>query len=171
MLVLFETPAGFALFKLKKSGLVEGEADPKKVLKEFSTPEAANSVLKLKGFQKFSSMPEALAAITAVTEGKISDSLSSFLQSTIKDKDISDKLAVCDSKLGKTIKAQLQINCVHSPAIAELMRGIRSQLSALIKGTATATVARTYTHTDKGGVEAEGEEGEEEAEADRQTDR
>merc|ERR1712070_1339997 len=26
-----------------------------------------------------------------------------------------------------------QINCVHSPAIAELMRGIRSQLSALIK--------------------------------------
>ena len=50
MLVLFETPAGFAIFKL---------LDEKKLLKsdnlfeDFATPEGAKKVVKLKMFEKF----------------------------------------------------------------------------------------------------------------------
>lgn len=132
MLVLFETPAGFALFKVKKKGLLEAEG--KDVQTHFATPELANDAIKLKAFQKFTSMPDALAAATALTEGKLSNGLSEFLQSSIIQKKVKDELAVYDSKLGKIIKQELSIPCVHSPAVAELMRGIRAQLSALIKG-------------------------------------
>ncbi|EGD77815.1 nucleolar protein 5 [Salpingoeca rosetta] len=131
MLVLFETPAGYALFKVKKSGLME--ADGKDVASQFATAESANDAVKLKAFRKFTSMPDALAAATALTEGKLSDGLTEFLQNSIVQKKLKDELAVYDSKLGKVIKKELNIPCIHSPAVSELMRGIRTQLNALIK--------------------------------------
>ena len=43
-----------------------------------------------------------------------------------------DTLAVCDAKLGNTIKDKLNIACVHDDSIMELMRGLRSQIEELV---------------------------------------
>ena len=97
MLVLFETPAGFAVFKLldeKKLQSVEN------LYEDFSTAEAARKVIKLKSFEKFEDTTKALASAASLIEGKMSKDLKHFLKK-IFAKDAHEKLAVADAKLGK----------------------------------------------------------------------
>lgn len=130
MLVLFETSAGYAIFKLldeKKLHKIDN------LYKDFETPGAASKVVKLKHFEKFNDTTEALAAATAAVEGKMSKSLKKVLKKIVA-KDIHQELAVADAKLGGVIKEKLSLNCVSSSAVQELMRGIRLQLESLITG-------------------------------------
>uniref|UniRef100_A0A8K9XEC8 Nucleolar protein 58 n=1 Tax=Oncorhynchus mykiss TaxID=8022 RepID=A0A8K9XEC8_ONCMY len=130
MLVLFETAAGYAIFKvLDESKLQEVDS----LWKEFETPEKANKVVKLKHFEKFQDTTEALAAATAMTEGKMGKSLKKVLKKVVA-KEAHEQLAISDAKLGGVIKEKLNLSCVHSPAVAELMRGIRTQMESLITG-------------------------------------
>ncbi|XP_069004547.1 nucleolar protein 58 [Embiotoca jacksoni] len=130
MLVLFETAAGYAIFKvLDESKLQQVDS----LYKEFETPEKANKVVKLKHFEKFQDTTEALAAATALTEGKIGKSLKKALKKVVA-KEAHEQLAISDAKLGGVIKEKLDLQCVHSPAVAELMRCIRSQMESLITG-------------------------------------
>jgi len=64
----------------------------------------------------------------------MSKSLKSFIKKSIVDKQLHDKLAVSESKLGSTISEKFSIKCVSDKTVAELMRGIRSQLNNLIAG-------------------------------------
>jgi nucleolar protein 58 len=138
MLVLFETPAGYALFKvLDKAKLAKAED----VYKHFDTVDHAAQVVKLKAFSKFEDTTSALAAATAICDGKLDKSLKSFLKEAIlKGKDDADKvtLAVADPKLGGLIKEKLDIKCVYDNTILELMRGIRGQLESLVSGLSSA---------------------------------
>ncbi|XP_076579138.1 nucleolar protein 58 [Chaetodon auriga] len=130
MLVLFETAAGYAIFKvLDESKLQKVDS----LYKEFESPEKANKVVKLKHFEKFQDTTEALAAATAIVEGKIGKSLKKVLKKVVA-KEAHEQLAISDAKLGGVIKEKLDLNCVHSPAVAELMRCIRSQMEGLITG-------------------------------------
>ena len=128
MLVLFETPAGYAIFKL---------LDEKKLQKcdnlyqDFSSAEAAKKVIKLKSFEKFEDTTKALASAASLIEGKMSKDLKHFLKKVFA-KDAHEKLAVADAKLGQSIKSKLDIECVADSSISELMRCIRSQLSNLM---------------------------------------
>ncbi|XP_043689848.1 probable nucleolar protein 5-2 [Telopea speciosissima] len=127
MLVLFETPAGFALFKVLDEGKISKVDD---LWKEFSTSESARQIVKLKAFSKFENTAEALSAATLLIDGKPTKSLRKFLRAHCDG----ESLAVADSKLGNVIKEKLQIDCVHNNAVMELMRGLRSQLTELISG-------------------------------------
>lgn len=130
MLVLFETPAGYAVFKLldeKKLQQIDN------LYKDFETPDAASKVVKLKHFEKFNDTTQALAAATATVEGKMSKSLKKVLKKIVA-KDIHQELAVADAKLGGVIKEKFSLSCVTSSAVQELMRGIRLQLDSLISG-------------------------------------
>ncbi|XP_018585214.1 nucleolar protein 58 isoform X2 [Scleropages formosus] len=130
MLVLFETAAGYAIFKVldeKKLQQVDS------LWKEFETPEKANKIVKLKHFEKFQDTTEALAAATALVEGKLSKNLKKVLKKIVA-KEAHEQLAIHDAKLGGVIKEKLNLTCVHSPAVAELMRGIRNQMEGLITG-------------------------------------
>ena len=49
MLVLFETPAGFAVFKLLDEKKLKKSEN---LYEDFSTPESAKKVIKLKSFEK-----------------------------------------------------------------------------------------------------------------------
>lgn len=130
MLVLFETAAGYAIFKvLDESKLQQVDS----LYKEFETPEKAHKVVKLKHFEKFQDTTEALAAATALVEGKIGKSLKKVLKKVVA-KEAHEQLAISDAKLGGVIKDKLDLSCVHSPAVAELMRCIRSQMENLITG-------------------------------------
>ncbi|XP_072539648.1 nucleolar protein 58 [Salminus brasiliensis] len=130
MLVLFETAAGYAIFKVLDEQKLQ-QVDS--LWKEFETPEKANKIVKLKHFEKFQDTTEALAAATALVEGKIGKSLKKVLKKVVA-KDAHEQLAITDAKLGGVIKEKLNLSCVHSPAVAELMRGIRNQMEGLITG-------------------------------------
>ncbi|KAA8545007.1 hypothetical protein F0562_019776 [Nyssa sinensis] len=134
MLVLFETPAGFALFKVLNEGKLSKVED---LWKEFSTAESARQVVKLKAFSKFENTSEALSAATLLIDSKPSKGLRKFLRAHCDG----ETLAVADSKLGNAIKEKLQIECVHNNAVMELMRGVRSQLTELISGLAVQDLA------------------------------
>lgn len=128
--MLFETAAGFAIFKVLDEQKLQ-QVDS--LWKEFETPEKANKVVKLKHFEKFQDTTEALAAATAMVEGKLGKSLKKVLKKVVA-KEAHEQLAITDAKLGGVIKEKLNLSCVHSPAVAELMRGIRNQMEGLITG-------------------------------------
>ncbi|KAK4838434.1 hypothetical protein QYF36_013688 [Acer negundo] len=129
MIVLFETPAGFALFKVLDEGKLSKVED---LWQDFTTAETARQIVKLKAFSKFENTSEALQATTCLLESKPSKDLRKFLRAHCDG----ETLAVADSKLGNAIKEKLKIECVHNNAVMELMRGVRSQLTELISGLA-----------------------------------
>jgi len=130
MLVLFETPAGYAIFKLLDEGKL---AKSDSLYEDFETIDKAKNVVKLKKFSKFEDTTEALGAATALVEGKMSKSLKKMLKKIVAE-DAHEKLAVADAKLGNVIREKLDLNCVYDSKIGELMRCIRSQASGLISG-------------------------------------
>lgn len=138
MLVLFETAAGYAVFKLldeKKLSQVDN------LYQDFETAEKASEVVKLQMFKKFEDTTEALAAATASIEGKMSKSLKKLLKK-VASKELQEELAVADAKVGNLIQEKFDITCVTSTAVNELMRGIRQQMDSLITGlTAKETTA------------------------------
>lgn len=134
MLVLFETPAGFGLFKVLNEGKLSKVED---LWKEFSTSDSARQIVKLKAFSKFLDTKDALLETTCLIDNKLSKGLRKFLRAHCDG----ETLAVADSKLGNAIKEKLKIDCVHNNAVMELMRGVRSQLAELISGLATQDMA------------------------------
>lgn len=125
--MLFETPAGFALFKVLDEGKLDKVED---LWKEFTTSDSARRVVELKAFNKFENTSDALSAATLIIDGKPSKGLRKFLQKHCEG----ETLAVADSKLGNAIKEKLKIDCLHNSAVMELMRGLRNQLTELITG-------------------------------------
>merc|ERR1711976_1147602 len=125
--VLYESPVGFALFQVLDEGKVK---DVSNVENLFSDPSQLSGVLELKKFKKFADQVEATQAAVSLTEGKIAKSLKKMLKKLVKE-DVQDTLAVADTKLGGIIRESLGIECIHSPAIHELTRGIREHLNEL----------------------------------------
>jgi nucleolar protein 58 len=80
MYVLFETPAGFALFKVLKEGKLK---DTDNLHKEFTTGEKANKVVKLKAFKKFKDTKEAMKSVEKLLKGDLSKTLKKFLDKNI----------------------------------------------------------------------------------------
>ncbi|KAJ8542316.1 hypothetical protein K7X08_017182 [Anisodus acutangulus] len=135
MLVLFERPAGFALFKVLDEGNLSKVED---LSKEFTTSDSARKVVKLNAFSKFENTSEALSAATLLIDSKPSKGLRKFLEAHCEG----ETLGVADSKLGNAIKEKLQqLECVLNNVVMELMRGLRSQLTELISSLATQDLA------------------------------
>eukprot|EP00093_Oithona_nana_P005258 05258.XXX_195403_197269_1 [CDS] Oithona nana genome sequencing. len=128
MLVLFETPAGFAIFKLLDEKKLQKSEN---LYQDFASVESAKKVIKLKSFEKFEDTSKALASAASLIEGKMSKDLKKFLKGVFA-KDAHEKLAVADAKLGQAIKSKLEIDCVADSSVSELMRCIRSQLSNIM---------------------------------------
>uniref|UniRef100_A0A914E437 Nop domain-containing protein n=1 Tax=Acrobeloides nanus TaxID=290746 RepID=A0A914E437_9BILA len=126
MLVLFETAAGFAIFKvLDESKLNKVD----NIWSEFKSADQAQENLKLVSFKKFKTPDDAIENINAINDGKLSKVLKKLLKSKAAE---IDELAVGDSKLGSLIKEKLEIPCVHNTATSELMRSVRSHLDTLL---------------------------------------
>ena len=99
--------------------------------KEFETSKKANKLISLKHFERFRDTTEAISSATALIEGKMGKKLKKMLKKVVL-KDGNEELAVADAKLGNAIKDKLNIGCVTSKAIEELMTCIRSQIENLI---------------------------------------
>ena len=122
MHVLFETAAGFALFKVTKDKKLE-KID--KLHESFVDADSANGVVKLKAFAKFKDTKDAMKSIEKLMKGKLSKALSKFLNKNIVQKEIEDTLLVADKKLGSSITEKLGITCKSGKTADELLRCIR----------------------------------------------
>ncbi|XP_050422892.1 nucleolar protein 58 [Adelges cooleyi] len=128
MLVLFETSAGYAIFKLLDEKKLKNVPD---LYTYFESPEESSKIVKLKHFQKFEDTTEALASVASLIEGKLCKSLKKVIKTHVSS---SDSLMVADPKLGSAIKEKFNISCVSSSAAADLLRCIRSQFENLLVG-------------------------------------
>ncbi|CAM1294890.1 NOP58 (predicted), partial [Pycnogonum litorale] len=130
MLVLFETSAGYAIFKLANEKKLN-EID--NLYEDFESPESASKVVKLKQLELFKDTSDALAATASAVEGKIGKKLKKVLKKLVVT-DAKEQLAVADSKLGSMIKDKFGIHCVSNSSIIELLRCMRSQADSLLTG-------------------------------------
>lgn len=130
MLLLFETPAGYALFKVSHPDKITSA----NLWEEFTTPEGAAGMVKLKAFKAFESTTDAVVAATSIVDSTLDGALKKFLKKNIVSKAISDELGVADIKLGGLIKDKLDIQCVCNDSIMELFRGVRNQMDFLLGG-------------------------------------
>lgn len=131
MLVLFETPAGYALFKVVDEAKVASVED---VTKHFADAASASKVIKLKAFSQFDDTVQAVAAATSMVEGSLGKQLKKFLNKQIVKKELKEQLVVADKALTIPIKEKLGISCIANSKMMELFRGIRSQLEPLLGG-------------------------------------
>jgi len=127
MHVLFETAAGFALFKVTNRNIVKSDSDLESA---FETPESASKNVSLVKFQRFESAQEATTVLSNLCEGKVDKPLKKLLKEFSKN--TKEELAVYDKVLANSIHEKLQINCIYDSRVLELMRGIRSHLYSLI---------------------------------------
>merc|ERR1711892_1064710 len=125
--VLYESPVGFALFSVLDEGKFKEVSDVQSI---FADPSSLGGVLQLKKFKKFTYQVEATGAAVALTEGKIAKPLKKMLKKLAAD-EVQAQLAVADSKLGGIIRDSIGLECIHSPAIHELIRGIRENLNEM----------------------------------------
>ncbi|PJF18397.1 hypothetical protein PSACC_01777 [Paramicrosporidium saccamoebae] len=128
MLVLYETAAGYALFKVLKDGKLE---KPEDLHKEFETIKDARKMVKLTAFSKFDNTAKALESAASLLEGKMAKDLKKFLKKSVEE---GETLAVADSKLGSHIVKKLGLQVVADSSVQELFRGIRGQLNELVEG-------------------------------------
>ena len=83
MLLLFETPAGYALFSCSSK---VSEASAEEMYKEFTTADKAGKMVKLKNFTPFGNTTDAVVAATSIVEGKLDKGLKKFLTKNIINK-------------------------------------------------------------------------------------
>jgi nucleolar protein 58 len=148
MLVLFDTPAGHAIFKVLDEGKLK---DVDNIHEHFASAANARSVVKLKAFHAFNDTKDAVAAATALVDGKMDGSLKKFIKKAIVKKQLtSEVLAVADPKIGAGIKKKFSIQCINDASVKEIMRGIRGQFANLADGVDQRTVdikARALSHS------------------------
>jgi len=125
MLLLFETPAGYSVFKVSNEKKIS-KASPDEIHEKFfGNVDKAKKNLELVEFKPFGDTADAVTAATSCIEGKLSSSLSSFLKKQFKNNK-SDSLAVADKNLAISIKDKYENwDVIHNPKTAELFRGIR----------------------------------------------
>ena len=127
MFVLFESPAGFSLFK------VQDEAKLTDVDLEEDFVRKPAEFVSLVAFDKFRDTSDAIRAATALVQSELDKPLAKFLKANMNKK--TDKLLVSDSKLGAEIKKKLEIDCVAATEKKlDLIRAIRASLYELVPG-------------------------------------
>lgn len=131
MLVLFETPAGYALFRVKKEKTFEKIEDFSPYM---GNDGSINKLVELSAFREFKGTKDVLKAAVSLINGKMGKSLKKFLKKNVISDEIQHTLAVADKNLAKTINKKLGIECLKNDKCDELMRCIRMNLSTLIEG-------------------------------------
>ncbi|KRX08155.1 hypothetical protein PPERSA_01700 [Pseudocohnilembus persalinus] len=129
MLLLLETSAGYALFRVASEKKLKKIEDIYTYLQD---PENASKIIDLQAFSKFKDTTEALKSSVKLISGKMSKKLKKFLQKNVVSQEVQEKLLVQDKKLAKNIAEELEIEC--STQELDLFRAVRAQMNTLIEG-------------------------------------
>ncbi|GAB0087535.1 nucleolar protein 56 [Sergentomyia squamirostris] len=132
LFVLYEHAAGFGLFSV--SEFEEISMLMPQVEASVTDLSRFNSIVKLVSFSSFKTAVAALENANAISEGIVPSDLAGFLDTTLPAKRKKLTLGVADSKLGAAIAEALSIQCNHTGAVPEIIRGIRIHFTSLVKG-------------------------------------
>lgn len=129
MHLLFETPVGYALFRVD-----EGRFKKAKSWKDLpQTPEKISKLVQLEAFKHFKDARESLQASVKMVHGKLSSGLSKFIASNIVSEDLHQTLLVGEKKIAAEITKQLGIKCDSSEMVTELQRVVRFAVEDLLE--------------------------------------
>ncbi|CAH8542001.1 unnamed protein product [Schistosoma mattheei] len=129
MLVLFETAAGYAVFKVHDEKGVRQIDDLAKAFEDTAT---MNQLIQLERFVQFKDTKDALVAASDIMEGKLSKKLKKLLKKLYVKELRDDVLAVADKKLSVDINTKMSIPTVSDSLVQNLMRGIRTHIDNLL---------------------------------------
>ncbi|CAH8858428.1 unnamed protein product [Trichobilharzia szidati] len=129
MLVLFETAAGYAVFKVHDE---KGVSEIDDLAKAFEDTATMNQLIQLERFVQFKDTKDALVAASDIVEGKLSKRLKKLLKKLYVKELRDDVLAVADKKLSIDINSKMSIPTVSDSLVQNLMRGIRCHLDTLL---------------------------------------
>ncbi|KAL3312754.1 Nucleolar protein 58 [Cichlidogyrus casuarinus] len=129
MLVLFETAAGYAIFKVEDDKPLKEVPD---LSKAFEDTKLMNQTIQLEKFVKFDDTREALAASADIVEGKISKKLKKLLKKLYVKELREDVLAVADKKLSQDIATKMNVSTLSDSNVQKLMRAIRAHMDTLL---------------------------------------
>lgn len=116
---LLELPAGVALFK------VDGEKQ------------------KMKALLQFKSTADALESTTQLVNGELSKPIRKFLKKNFVEKEVSDSLAVADSKLAKAIRESLSIPCVFGDETLATFRSLKENINTILEDISKEQMSQT----------------------------
>uniref|UniRef100_A0A5K4F330 Nop domain-containing protein n=1 Tax=Schistosoma mansoni TaxID=6183 RepID=A0A5K4F330_SCHMA len=129
MLVLFETAAGYAVFKVHDE---KGIREIDDLAKAFEDTATMNQLIQLERFVQFKDTKDALVAASDIMEGKLSKKLKKLLKKLYVKELRDDVLAVADKKLSVDINTKMSIPTVSDSLVQNLMRGIRTHIDNLL---------------------------------------
>lgn len=130
--MLYEHASGYAIFRVKE--FEEISALKASVQKCVTNYIRFSSMVQLVAFTPFKSAQAALDNMNALSEGTLPEDLSTFLENNLpasKKKSVV-VLGVADPKLGSAIQEALGIQCSHTDAVPEILRGVRLHAAQLI---------------------------------------
>ena len=135
MHLLFETPAGYSLFKITDDKRLSKTDDDDLHEKFFADAAKAKKYVELVHFEPFADTADAVTAATGCIDGAVSKGLKSFLKKQLKKSGKGDSLAILDKSMVAGIKEafpQLPCTLACDSKTHELFRGIRCHLDELM---------------------------------------
>ncbi|KAM3242642.1 hypothetical protein ACQJBY_054953 [Aegilops geniculata] len=123
MLLLFETPSGFAVFHFCVSLINQPLED---IWSTFANGWKAKLAVTLKEFQTFEDKSSAINQNTGVNER-----LTAMIRKWLRQ---GQKLAVGKPEYKAIIEERLKIDCLYNPAVMEVMWGIQNCMPSLVPG-------------------------------------
>ncbi|XP_077992310.1 nucleolar protein 56-like [Glandiceps talaboti] len=136
MLVLYEHATGYGLFavlEMEEISMMHHQVEQS--MTDFGK---FSSLVKLNAFLPFKSAGQALDNVNCVSEGILSNDLKEFLETNLPAKKKKLVLGVGDSRIGGAISETLSVTCSSSGVVPEVIRGIRSHFSKMLKGCTAA---------------------------------
>jgi nucleolar protein 58 len=131
MLILFETAAGYALFRLTDESALESPTTLYKTLRDSSKRSALLQLHKFKAFDDLENAAEAVRCLQNGTE--LHSSLSKFIKKAVVKHGGGDSLAVIDPKLGGLIKDKFgDLEIVSNSRVIDLQRCVREYANELL---------------------------------------
>lgn len=125
--VLYESPIGYALFKVKEIEEISKDIEFEKSLQNFGK---FSKIVILKSFVEFKTSEELLENINAISEGALHETLKNFLEQNVAKKEV---LGVADEKLASVINDSLKIKCNKGKEVMTMLRGIKMHFNKYLK--------------------------------------
>ena len=116
MLVLFESPAGYGLFKCDEKVMKANKED---IFQKYFADKTKLNKFKLKAFAAFADTAEAVAAATSAVEGSVNKKLGKFLKKNVES---SDTLLIADQKMSEGIKDKVSNLNIISNELSQEVR-------------------------------------------------
>ncbi|OIR57738.1 MAG: U3 snoRNP protein Nop56 [Amphiamblys sp. WSBS2006] len=137
--ILLETAYGYGLFERKESDEIGRHLES--VRRTFQKIDKIGKLIKLYVFEPFANSDEALENILAISEGRASDKLCSFLDKNVEQD--SDRVYVAERTLASSIQGRLSgLECVSDDIGQELIRNVRLHAPKMLAKTVGSTLEK-----------------------------